>query len=293
MDIRSLKYFEEIAKKKSYTKAANDLYISQPGLSKTIKKMEAELGIALFDRCGNKLMLTGEGQLLLERIQPLLQEFEEIFETLQDSPSLKKGSVSIGIPPIAGALYFPGILAHFQELYPGINVRMSEFGGKAVCEAVLAGDLDVGIAASPFLSDQFDIQPLLREQAVLCVHQLHPLAVLDRANLAELAEENFVLLSEEFSLHRQFMNHTIEAGFKPKVTFVSSQWDFLLKLVAQGRGITVMPKPLLETWHWPEIRFLELNPLLSWDLCTFTKRNRYLTYAARAMMKVIQDHFSL
>lgn len=111
MDIRHLTYFTEVAKHASFTKAASTLHVSQPSLSKTIKQLERELGVPLFYRSSKELRLTDAGEAVLKNAQNVLDAFHNLKGTLSDVVELKKGEISVGIPPIIGLHLFLRSLA--------------------------------------------------------------------------------------------------------------------------------------------------------------------------------------
>ena len=136
MNIKQLTYFIEIAKRKSFTKAANELYISQSALSKTVKMLESQLEVQLIDRASKTFKLTDEGQILFEKGQLVLDKLNDELDMLYDSLSLKQGKLSIGIPPVIGTAYFTSIIYQFRNLYPHIELTIAEAGANTIKEKV-------------------------------------------------------------------------------------------------------------------------------------------------------------
>src|SRR5690606_25520707 len=141
MDIRQVAYFVEVAKQKSFTKAAAALHISQPSLSKTIKKLEDELGTPLFYRARKGLELTDTKKVFLSNVQNLLDAFDNLTAQLDDVGELKKGEIKIGIPPIIGAAFFSTVISKYIELYPSIRISLNEVGSNKIQEEVSDGEL--------------------------------------------------------------------------------------------------------------------------------------------------------
>lgn len=106
MDIRQLQYFMEVARLQSFTKAAESLYITQPSISKTIRNIEEELGVTLFDRSGKKVVLTDAGRIIYEQAQPIVKSFQSLSSELGDLKNLKKGHIRLGLPPMVGSSFF-------------------------------------------------------------------------------------------------------------------------------------------------------------------------------------------
>ncbi len=136
MDIRELQYILAISQTKSITRAAHDLFISQPALHKSLRKVEAELGTELFFKRGNELLPTEAGQVVLKYAREVQASMGALREDVAATRDLKLGNVSIGLPSIVAAMFFAPILTTFKEKYPGIQVHSVESGGVTLGEMV-------------------------------------------------------------------------------------------------------------------------------------------------------------
>src|SRR5699024_9673145 len=119
------------------TKAASELHISQPSLSKTIKHMETKLNVTLFNRAARQLELTDAGHALLHNAKEVLHAYQNLTSELNDVMNLQKGEIRIGIPPIIGAAYCSTIIGQFIELYPTIDITLREVGTKTITDEVV------------------------------------------------------------------------------------------------------------------------------------------------------------
>lgn len=124
MDIREIRYIIEIANTRNMTKAAANLFITQPALSKMLKKVELELGMPLFYREGNVMSPTEAGTLLVEHGTGISQIFDEMDCQLRDLKSMKRGRVILGIPPVIAAFDFPEIIMRFRKHFPNVAVEV-------------------------------------------------------------------------------------------------------------------------------------------------------------------------
>ncbi|VTN17381.1 LysR family regulatory protein CidR [Klebsiella pneumoniae] len=168
MDIRTLRYFVEVVRQQSFTRAAEKLFVTQPTISKMLKNLEDELNCTLLIRDGRKLLLTDTGRVVFERGQAILGEFSQLESELSDINHLHKGVLRLGIPPMVGMLMAEPI-SRFRQRYPGVELKIAEFGGLTVQQAVSNGELDMAMTALPVEEDSsLTILPLFN----------HPLCVL-------------------------------------------------------------------------------------------------------------------
>ena len=150
MELHHLRYFEAVARHGHVTRAAQELHIAQPSLSKQIQALEAELGVVLFDRVGRRVELTEAGRLLLPYARRVLRDVADARTALQQWGSLEHGQVAIGAPPTVGAHVLPGALAAFHQLYPAIELRLHEMGAARLATLLEEGTIDLAVISVPF-----------------------------------------------------------------------------------------------------------------------------------------------
>jgi len=138
MDVRALRYFVEVVRQQSFTRAAETLFVTQPTISKMLRHLEEELGCTLLLREGRKLHLTDSGQVVYQRGLTILQAFKQLEMEIGDINQLKTGELRLGVPPMVG-MQIAGSVSAFRQRYPGIALNIVESGGLAVQEAVLSG----------------------------------------------------------------------------------------------------------------------------------------------------------
>ncbi|WP_410770536.1 cidABC operon transcriptional activator CidR [Fontibacillus sp. BL9] len=290
MDIRQMQYLIEVARLKSFTKAADALFITQPTISKTIKGMEEELGVVLFDRVGKKVELTDAGQLIVSQAQQIVTSFHNLTAELDDLRNLKKGHIRIGLPPMVGSSFFPRVIGQFHQRYPEITIQLFEDGAKKVESDVADGLLEVGVAVLPTVQEGLRSFPFVEEKLNLVVHPSHPLAERNQVDLAELASDGFVLFRQDFTLHDRIIAECAIAGFQPHVIYESSQWDLISEMVAVGLGITLLPETICREIDKERVRILSLvNPVIPWKLGIIWREDRYLSFATREWIRFAQE----
>ncbi|MFD1179247.1 cidABC operon transcriptional activator CidR [Paenibacillus puldeungensis] len=293
MDIRQMQYLIEVARLKSFTKAAEALYITQPTISKTIKGIEEELGVVLFDRFGKKIELTDAGQIIVGQAQQIVTSFQNLTAELDDLRNLKKGHIRIGLPPMVGSSFFPKVIGQFHHRYPEITIQLIEDGAKKVESDVASGALEVGVVVLPTVQEGLSSFPFVEEKLNLVVHPTHPLAERKAAELWELAQDQFVLFREDFTLHDRIINECGKAGFQPHVIYESSQWDLISEMVAVGLGITLLPETICREIDDERVRIIPLvKPIIPWKLGIVWRDDRYLSFATREWIRFAQHELA-
>lgn len=295
MDIRHLEYFVEVARERSFTKAAHNLHITQPTVSKMIKGLEEELGVTLFHRTGKQNELTDAGQAILNQSQHIIGSFRHLTNELGEVMKLKKGKIRIGLPPTAGSVFFPTIIGSFKKQYPEIEINLFEIGSKKVEIGVESSTLDIGITCTPPNNhDAFESISLITDPLLLAVPASHRLANESIVSIGDLVHENFVMYPEDFSLYEKIKEQCSAHGFQPNMICQSSQWNFLCGMIEAELGIAILPKIICETLdpaRVVSIPLLESNTTLNWHLSLIWKKNAYLSYAAKKWADFCSDVF--
>ncbi|WP_288312828.1 LysR family transcriptional regulator, partial [uncultured Selenomonas sp.] len=169
MELRQLEYFQMASRLRNITRAAERLRVSQPNITVAIKKLEAELGIQLFDRSQKQLALTPEGAVFLNRIELALRNIQDAVLEVNDYKQLQKGTIKIGIPPMMGAYLFPKIFSSFQKKYSHLDIYLHEEGSMSIREQLERDELDFGIIIISGASHNLQLLPMATSQIVACV----------------------------------------------------------------------------------------------------------------------------
>jgi DNA-binding transcriptional LysR family regulator len=281
LDIKHLQYFIEVSNFKSFSRAADHLFITQPTISKMIKNLESELGVPLFDRSRKQLTLTDAGQIILEQAKLIDKAFNNLETELDNLTGLKKGHIRIGLPPIFNAHYFLKIVGYFHEMYPGITFQLVEDGSKKIEEDVANNLLDVGIIVLPTKNDLFNHFSFMKEDLKLILHPSHPLAEREEVQLAELANESFILFNKDFVLNDRIILSCNNVGFKPHIISESSQQSFIEEMVSFKLGISLLPESICHNLNKNIKSVNVVNPSIGWNLAIIWSKDQYLSYAAK------------
>lgn len=288
MDIRHLEYFTEVAKHLNFTKAASALHISQPSLSKTVKSMEDELGVPLFNRSFRNLELTDAGKALLHNAKNVLHAYQNLTNELNDVMNLQKGEIRIGIPPIIGAAFCSSLISQFKELYPSIDILLSEVGTNTIKEGIHNGSLDVGFVCNNIGNiKRYEMMELLRDPLMLVVHDSHPLNQQSSISMSDITNESFVMYRQDFSLYDRIIEACQNHQFYPQIVCESSQKDFMIEMVEAKLGIALLPSQIckkITSNNIVSIPFTETEIHL--ELGMIWKKDAYLPYAVREFIEV-------
>lgn len=289
MNIKSLNYFIEVAKEKSFTNASKNLFICQSALSKAIKNFENELDITLIDRTSKNFKLTPEGQLLYENGVIALNTINEQLEMLLDSVSIEKGKIKVGVPPVISTIYFTSIIKNFKENFPSINLQIIEAGANTVKDKVQNAEIDIGVVILPFLSEKFNVTPIFSSDVVAVVHKSHPLASKNSISLLEIKDEPLISLNETYMLFDRIKIRCKEVGFEPNIICTSSQWDFIAEMVALNQGISILPKPILSKFHSKNIKALYIEEGFPWNIAFIVRKDKYVSKAIKLFIEFTKN----
>lgn len=282
MDTRALRYFVEVIRQKSFTKASEVLHLTQPTISKMVKNLEEELGVPLLDRNARHIKPTDAGEIVYVRGQEILQSMHNLRAELDDLAQLCRGVVKVGLPPMIGSAFFPQVLSDFHRRYPDIEIRIFEAGAKPTEAAVIDGTVDIGISVLPVNEEIFSTFPFASECLKAVVHPSHPFASRKEIKLAELKDEPIILFCEDFALHTRIRKECERAGFSPQVVSESSQWDFMAAMVEANLGVALLPLSICKRLNPEKTRVIPLRePAIPWELAVIWRQDHYLPYAAR------------
>jgi len=281
MDIRHLKYFIEVARQKSFTRAAETLHVSQSAISKMIKDLEEELGFFLFNRSSRQIQLTDTGETFLLHSQEVVTLFNNLSVEVESAAKLDKGKVVIGLPPITGSTRFAQLLGEFKKKYQQIDIALFEYGSKTIELGIQDGSIDIGIICNLPDSNAYHSFALSNDPLWVIVSPEHRISRLNEVGLAELSNEQFVMYRQDFSLHHVIVNNCIAAGFQPSIIFETTQRELMTQLVATNLGVALLPSKTCAELDPKSIKAIPLvRPQIHHDMSIIWKKGRHLNRAA-------------
>lgn len=287
MEIKQIKYFVEVVRQGGMTQASEHLYIAQSTISKAIKNIENEYDITLFDRSQKQIKLTDIGQTFYDNSLELLALFEKLSLEMNDVVNVQKGHIKIGLSPMMNVQMFTNALNQFHKLYPNVTYEVIEGGGKIVENLTANDDVDIGITTLPVDHSLFHSVSLYNEELLLVVSNDHHLSDMEKVDLAELKNEEFVLFHDDYYLKDQIIENCKRIGFYPKTVANISQISFIANLIQQGIGISIVPESLVRLMG-DNVTSIQLeNVELSWHLGAIWRKDAYLNYVTRQWIDFI------
>ena len=243
MDLRQLRYFLAVASELHFGRAAEQVGIKQPPLSRQIKNLEEELGVTLFQRSKRRVELTPQGRYLQEEAQWILGRIQLARSNLSEIGRRPGGTLRVGYVGAAMHSVLPPILSAVREELPGIHTVLFERGNEDQLRALLTGELDLGFVRSPIEAGGLTVQPIFEELYALLLPSTHPAARSARPKLGDLADAAFIGFERTCcpGMVDQVGAICLREGFAPRITHTTSQINTILRLVEAGLGYSIVP----------------------------------------------------
>jgi DNA-binding transcriptional LysR family regulator len=287
MEIRQLEFFVEVARQKNFTKAAEHLHVAQPAISKSIKKLEEELGLLLFNRVERKVSLTGEGEVFLNHATLILDQLERAKTEMKELSGLKKGEVRIGLPSMVGSYYFPGLIIDFKKMYPNLQITVYEEGTVKIRQMIVDGEIDMGVVMEDSTEKDIEVLPFLEEEMIVCVPRSHPFANRQSVSYEELAKESLVLFKEGYFQREIIARASRMSGLPLNVTFETNQISLIKSLVTRQLGVTLFLRMVIA--EDPHLVPVSLDPPVYVKLGVAWSKHAYLSKANQAFLSFLID----
>lgn len=260
VELRHYAYFLAVAEELHFRKAAEKLYISQPGLSRQIKQMEELLGAQLFVRDKKKVSLTPAGHYLKQRGALLFQEIHATKRQLQLIGAGDTGEVRIGFLGSAMQHVIPELLLRLKDRFPKIKTSLGERSNMDQVAAILKDELDMGFVRLAQVPAALEMHTVYEDTFSLVLPESYPMLTTDYKGMERFADDDFILFPREYSPHYYdtILGICADAGFKPKVSHQSVHAQTIFKLVENNLGIAIVPTALQAGFQM-RVKFVELK----------------------------------
>ncbi|WP_413173025.1 LysR family transcriptional regulator [Anabaena azotica] len=293
MELRHLKYFVAVAEKLNFSRAATQLYISQPALSRQIKNLEDELSVILFIRESDGLKLTEAGKFLLEQAKDILNRSDNAIQSIKNNYKNLDEPLIIGYIPTILQSFLGEVLHCFGVTYPEIPVRFQEMSPSDQVKALRDKVIDIAFMGNP--PDAIEAKFVVRcvKQVVIdaVLPDTHPLASCTSINLMEIASEKFIGMSEETfpGRNKRIRDTCDKAGFTPNLYLFADSHASMIALVAAGQGVAVMPREAKALPH-PKVVFMPLHHPISYARSTAVWRKETPSQSLENFLKILFEN---
>ncbi|WP_159238598.1 LysR family transcriptional regulator [Zhongshania aliphaticivorans] len=286
MDTDSLKAFLAVADQQSFSLAAEQLYITQPAVSKRIAALENQLNCKLFDRIGRNVHLTEAGQALLPQSRRILQDIKEAVRSIQDLRGNVSGRLSMGISHHIGLHRLPPILRQYSQQYPDVKLDIDFMDSEQAHQLILHGEMDLAvITLSPTGEQQLQSMPVWEDPLTVTVAHNHPLAQYRSVN-AEMLSQHTALPPGLNTYTGQIIKDLFDQrGLSMNIGMSTNYLETIKVMVSIGLGWSILPLTLLDD----SVIALEWEgQALSRTLGCVHHRNRSLSNAAEAFIELLR-----
>jgi DNA-binding transcriptional LysR family regulator len=250
MELRQLEYFVAVAEEQNFTRAAEQVHISQSGVSAQIRQLERELGTELFDRSARTVTLTVAGEVALAHARATLAAARAVGQAVGEVTGLIRGRLTVGM--VTGCTLTPlfDALAAFHQAHPGVEISLLEDSSDRLVEGVRAGTIDLGlIGAASAVPDGLDALTIISERLVVAVPAGHPLARQRRVTLRDLTVHPIVCMPPGTGLRTVLDQACAAQGLQPAITLQASAPDAIADLAARGLAAAVLSDSMAAHHH--------------------------------------------
>jgi LysR family carnitine catabolism transcriptional activator len=288
-ELRHIEAFLAVARCGSFTRAADELHVSQPALTVQIRQLEAALGVRLFDRNNRTVGLTQPGRELVAPFERVLLDIRSIVAGAHDFAAHRRGVVTVACLPSIAAELLPRAIADLATRHQGITVRVRDVVAARVLELVKSGEVDFGLGSAGRVDHELTDRPLLSDRLAAFVHKGHALADKHHVTLREVAGYPLILTGPDSSI-RELVERVLEREHvSVTVAQEATYMTTALGMAAAGLGIAILPHAAIASAPAVVRRVSIRSPALNRRIGIITKSGRSLQPAAQKLVEVLQS----
>lgn len=247
MDVRDLQVFLSVAKHLNYTRAAEEVNLSQPSVSVRMRQLERDLGSKLFEQLGKKIALTEAGQLLVPYATRVIAAMSDARDAIDQLQGLERGSLRIGASTTPGMYLVPRTIAHFKRRYPKIEVHLAVKDTRQIEEGVIRNEFDFGFVGGHLMGDEVDVLPWITDELVLIVPVGHRLAGRKRVRPQDISKEQFIFREQGSATRAVVATHLRKSRIEVEAVMEMANPESVKKAVQNGLGIAFISAFAVET----------------------------------------------
>lgn len=286
-DLRQLEYFCAVARTGNFTKAAEDLGISQPSLSEQIARLEQGFGAALFERLNRRIELTPLGEAILGKAQALLQDAAALPDYFERAREGVRGPLRVGAIPTILPYFLAPLLKGFTDRYQDIDLNVREDTTAELVQQVLDGMIDLAVLSLPVEGAGLVMKELFRDPLYLAVPEGHPLASAETVQLRRVSEERLLILKDGHCLRDETLAVCDNARARFAGQFEADQFLTIFELIRAGFGVSIVPEMARRLSEG--CKLIEIEPKVSRRVGYIRLERRYLSKALEAFTGYLKE----
>jgi DNA-binding transcriptional LysR family regulator len=282
--------FHEVAKHKSFSKAAEELYISQPAVTKHIRNLELKVGMRLIQRGRGGFALTEAGRTLYKHTQKISSHLMEIEDVLGDLQKDHHGSLRIGTTESYSKCLMPKLLSGFQTSFPAIKISLDVGNSEEIEKNLTTYRNDLAVIGVTRLSPKLKSIPFLKEELVLIVSPKHPLSKRKSVSLRELEAYPLIIRAKGSTTRRILLKAFKELEVRPSLLVETGSSEFIKQWVSEGKGVSVIVKRIVEDEGKRGIvRIVPLTEKLYLEVAFLYLKEQRFNPAIKAFVQYMED----
>jgi len=244
MTFAQLRTFEAVARLNNFSRAAEELHLTQPAVSAQVVALETALKLKLFDRVGKTFTITEQGRVVLQCAVDLHSRVKQMQRELEDLNQLNRGSLRIGASQVVGVYLLPDILLHFRELYPLVELAVKVQPYRQIIEMLLRGELDIAVIGegTAVADERIAVKPIMEDELVVIAASSHPATEDGMVKAAELSHMPFVLPSSESASGESVLDQVHAAGIELHSVLEFGNVGAVKKAVEAGLGVSIVSR---------------------------------------------------
>ena len=293
MELKHIQYFNVVCKYKNFSKAANELFVTQQAVSKKIKELEYELSTVLFSRHHTGVELTEEGSYFYTQAAIMLQTQQEILMHFALLSMEKRQGLQVGISHGLNIFFNRPFFKKFEQLHPSTSLHITELWNPQIEDDVLSGKIDVGFTLAPIKHSQLHVQELFSEPLCCIVNTTHPLAAKAFLTIEDILDEEIVMADDNYNSYHNFIQLCEQYGKHPKtypVPDLMSIYEHCLHDNVVGFSL----ESLSEIMHFNNIQHIPLKDFgARWNICLIwnydTKKKEHIGQFAEYVIEFSEN----
>ncbi len=288
MDIRDLQVFLAVSTRLNFTRAGEDVHLSQPSVSVRMRQLEEELGVKLFEQLGKRVALTEAGQLLVPYAIRVIAAMSDARDAIDGLQGLERGALRIGASTTPGMYVIPRTIAHFKRRYPKIEVHLAVKDTRQIEEGVIRNEFDFGFVGGHLAGDEVDVLPWITDEIILIVPLGHRLAGKRSVTPQDLSSEKFIFREQGSATRAVVATHLRKCHIEVAAVMEIENPESVKKAVQNGLGIAFISAFAAETdLKAKTLVAVEIGNLkIRRELKIVYRRDKHLSRAAQTFIEM-------